>query len=303
MTEFTSYSWYLQLVNHVYTCGHEDLNLRTNTRIKALPNLSVALDLSSEFIPNIGLRQTWPHVAAAELAWTLSGERDIAFISKYSKMWDKFALDVYTPGAGKTREVQAAYGWRWREHFKRDQLEKAINTLLSDPSDRQCVVMAWDPACDGLGDRSSTSLNVPCPLGFTVNLIGGRLNMDVYLRSSDLVIGLPYDVMHYALLLDAMVASLNLAIEAASTGAADGRFQPVARGSLALRLSHAHIYEPHYDVAKYMLEGGELDLGVEDGWKFKGLSLQNIMLDPDRYVQLHRVRHVHPYNPKLEAVL
>jgi len=188
-------NWYQELLFKAMK-GNEHVNNRTKVKVRALPNYLVSFDLEDK-VPMPGTRRIFPHVAAVELAWTLSGEKKIEWISKYTKMWDLFAEDG---------EIKAAYGYRWRRGFGRDQLFTAIEALKEDPSDRQIVVMAWDNSKDGLGNRHA--LNVPCPIGFIINIINGKLNMLVMLRSSDIVMGLPYDILNYSFLLDSISATL-----------------------------------------------------------------------------------------------
>jgi thymidylate synthase len=149
--------WYYDLLQRIMHTGATELNQRTRAYICALPNQVVEVDCSGP-IPTIGLRRTFPHVAAAELAWTLSGTKSIEWLCDYTQMWENFAE--------KDRTIEAAYGYRWRCHFGRDQFVEAIESLARDRTCRQVVVMAWDPASDGL--LAPKKKNVPCPLGFSL---------------------------------------------------------------------------------------------------------------------------------------
>lgn len=207
---------YLKLLDRIFKLGDEDFNQRTSTRIYFRLHEQVSHDFGG--IPILSHRKVFPHIAMAELMWTLSGVKDISWLVQHTSIWSKFA---------NNNEVEAAYGWRWRKAFGRDQLQLAIDALKKDPSDRQVVVMAWDPREDALG--SPKKANVPCPLGFSLQAHDYILNMQVYQRSSDVICGLPYDMLMYSLLLDLLSAILGM-----------------SPGRVSFSLSHAHIYEKHY---------------------------------------------------------
>lgn len=276
-----NYSWYEDLLRQVMNHGHTELNQRTGVNVRTLANRALVLDCSKS-LPMIGLRRTFPHVAAAELAWTLSGVKEIQWLLNYTRMWENFQEEDGT--------IEAAYGYRWRHHFKRDQLMDALETLRHDPSNRQVVVMAWDPGDDGL--LAARKKNVPCPLGFSLNIVDKKLNMAVYLRSSDVVVGLPYDVMHYALLLDVLCEEL----------AWSSNIQGLTRGSLMLTLAHAHVYDTHFDTSWKMLESPPMPAPVA----FPLWRMSEILNNPDEYVKDVKRRaapYLHPYHERVEAVL
>jgi thymidylate synthase len=176
-----------------------------------------------------GIRKTWPKTAAAEIAWFLLGRKDVDFIRSYAPIWDKFVEED-----GQT--VEAAYGYRWRNHFGRDQIDDAIKTLVSNKTDRRVFISAWDPGVDGLGVPSK---NVPCPVGFTLSITDDKLNSTLLIRSSDVFVGLPYDVMGHALLMTAILASIR------HESVSHGRLQ---LGKMHVTLAHPHLYEPHLDM-------------------------------------------------------
>jgi len=214
-----------ELTNH----GVTETNARTKTKIKMLQGgHSFKLDLTAGALPIAGNRRYYPHIAAAETAWQLMGTKDPAFIvGKAPKLWSKFVEDG---------ELKTAYGWRWREAFGRDQLALATDELMNNPTNRQLFISAWDPSSDGLGGEQPK--NIPCPVGFTVSRFGDDLHMSVFIRSSDVFVGLPYDVMCYALTADAIAATAGL--------------RP---STLHITLAHPHLYEPHWDAVKACLTG------------------------------------------------
>ncbi len=104
------------------------------------------LNLNDSCVPVCGVRRLYPQTAAAEVAWFLSGRRDVSWLTKHTKIWDSFAEDVAVDAGGpesvKSRVVENGYGYRWRHHFGRDQLADAVTALEANPSDRRVYVSA-----------------------------------------------------------------------------------------------------------------------------------------------------------------
>jgi len=260
-----------ELLNH----GVEEVNARTSTKIKMLQGAhSFKLDLLDGRLPVPGNRRYYPHIAAAEVAWQFMGTKDPAFIvGKAPKLWSKFIEDG---------ELKTAYGYRWRKAFGRDQLELVMAELRTNPTNRQLYVSSWDPSSDGLGGPQPK--NIPCPVGFAVSRFRDDLHMTVLVRSSDVFVGLPYDVMGYALTLDAIAASVGC--------------RPA---SLHFTLAHPHLYEPHWLATRACL--GETITGYErskdrqvegasSSWvtgcepDLPGWTVEQVLRDPDGYVEI-----------------
>lgn len=291
-----SYAAILTWVLH----GAVETNARTGVRVKVgRGGTSFRVDLSDGLLPTVGRRKTFPKSAAAEVAWYLQGTQDAAFIRKYAPLWDKFVeplgseeLSVQRIGERQPEKVQAspafegvkaAYGYRWRRHFGRDQVGLAVEALRRDPSDRRCYVSAWDPAEDGLGAVGQR--NVPCPAAFTFSMLGGELHSSITLRSSDVFVGLPYDVMGHALLMDAVARELG-----------------ATPGVMHVTLAHAHLYESHWDMAGEMLRQEP----VVPEMRLPGWQLREVERRPDDYVLAYAEeakRHEWPaYNPRPEVI-
>jgi thymidylate synthase len=216
---------YRELLRAIMDDGIEEENQRTGHLTRALPGMTlVSEDVAADF-PLLTLRSIPVNLFVAEQVWFLTGERMPAnFLNQFTRIWADF-----TNVAGV---VSAAYGYRWRHHFGRDQLADLVALLESDPSSRQGVVIAWDPATDGLASGVQRK-NVPCPYTFTVNIIGGRLNLHNTVRSNDVMLGLPHDVAGFALLQGILAARLG-----------------VRPGKYTHSISHAHIYDIHYEAAR-----------------------------------------------------
>ena len=254
---------YRGLLEEIHRYGEFEINARTGVGIYMLEGgHSFKLDLSDGKLPVAGNRKYFPRVAAAETAWQFLGTQDPDWILKVApKLWSNFVED------GK---LKTAYGYRWREHFGRDQLALAIEELANNPTNRQLYVSAWDPATDGLGTPNQPK-NIPCPVGFSVSRIENNIHMSVFIRSSDVFVGLPYDVMGYALTLDAIAASIDC-----------------SSGTLHVTLAHPHYYDPHAQFVEDCL------IGDHKVWAFPDtiepdlpyMSMGTIVANPDRYMDL-----------------
>ena len=218
---------YRDLIKKILTEGIEEENSRTGHKTKALPGITFSLDLEKDGFPILTLRKNPFRSAIAEQIWFISGSRrPDEFLQKFTKIWDAFTEEDGT--------VAAAYGYRWRSHFGRDQLESLIELLKKDPSSRHGVVITWDPKDDGYG--GTPKKNVPCPYTFTVNIIGGRLNLHNMVRSNDMMLGCPFDVFGFALLQSILAQHLG-----------------VRPGIYTHTISNAHIYDIHYQGAEELI--------------------------------------------------
>lgn len=218
---------YQDLLRRIMTEGVRELNKRTGHETAALPGLSFSIDLQKEGFPVLSLRKIPTKLFIAEQIWFISGARKPDdFLRDFTNVWDDFT----NPGD----VVTVAYGYRWRKFFGRDQLGKLIELLEKDPSSRHGVVVTWDPASDGLGGVSRG--NVPCPYSFTVNIIGGRLNMMNIVRSNDMILGFPHDVGGFALL--QLILAQRLGVEP---------------GVYTHIIANAHVYDTQYDAATEMI--------------------------------------------------
>lgn len=304
---------YRDLLTEVLDYGVIEENARTATKIKmAQGGYSFKLDLTDGKLPVAGNRRYYPHIAAAETAWQLMGTKDPEFIlGKAPRLWSKFleteAVEQDNgngngPIGVEKQVLKTAYGYRWRKAFGRDQIALACNELTNNPTNRQLFVSAWDPRSDGLGGPQPK--NIPCPVGFTVSRFQDDLHMSVFIRSSDIFVGLPYDVMAYSFTADAIAATVGL--------------RPA---SLHVTLAHPHLYEPHWNATKACLTGdwsaGEWRKAKEfdkasTTWasdvspSLPGWNIQMIEGDPEAYLdvvkQLTRRTRQNSWDPCPEVI-
>lgn len=218
---------YQNIIKKVMEEGVEEMNVRTGHKTKALPGITFQVDIERDGFPLLTLRKQPLKSPIAEQVWFVQGEKDTTFLRKYTKMWDAFLEEDGT--------LASAYGWRWRHHFGRDQLGKAIELLENDPTSRHGVIVTWDPKDDGYG--GTPKKNVPCPYTYTIGIIGGRLHMHNIIRSNDLILGTPFDTFGFALLQCMIAERLG-----------------VKPGVYTHTISNAHIYDNHYKGAEEIIK-------------------------------------------------
>lgn len=218
---------YKSLLRDIMNKGAREVNARTKHETAALPGLTFSIDMEKDGFPLLCLRKIPTKLFIAEQIWFVSGARKPEiFLRNYTRIWDDFT----NPGD----VVTVAYGYRWRRHFGRDQLGLLVKLLQKDPSSRHGVIVTWDPGSDGLGGVSKS--NIPCPYSFTVNIIGGRLNMMNVVRSNDMILGFPHDVAGFALLACMLAQKLG-----------------VKPGVYTHTIANAHVYDIHYQAARTMI--------------------------------------------------
>lgn len=217
---------YQSLLRQIMEEGVEEKNTRTGHVCKSLPGLTMRFNLQEGF-PLLSLRRIPTKVFIAEQIWFLMAEQNLEWLQQFTKIWDDFAE--------QNNCVEAAYGYRWRKHFGRDQIGGLVELLQEDPTSRHGVILMWDPADDGLASGTKKK-NVPCPYTFTVQIIGGKLCLHLVIRSNDMMLGNPHDTAGFALLAHILAQKLQVAV-----------------GTLTVSISNAHIYDIHFEQAELIL--------------------------------------------------
>ena len=245
---------YKDVIIDVISQGTMQMNNRTGVSVTAVHGLFYKWDML--FYPLLELRKGFPKTGAAEVAWMLSGETSTEWISKYTGIWKQFE-DEDKPG-----NISTAYGYRWSHAFDVDQIANIIEKLKEDPSSRQQVLMSWDARVDNVVQAK----NVPCPYTAVINIINNHLNIHLTLRSNDVIVGLPYDFLMYTLLGNLLANSLG-----------------VIPGTLSYAIAHAHIYEPHIELAQEVL-GKDVTNYVLVPVSFD-TTIESCRANPDNFVQ------------------
>jgi len=162
---------------------------------------------------------------AASAYWILTGDETVAGIAPWNKHIAQYSDN------GET--FFGAYGPRIAE-----QIRYVITALTKDQATRQAVMTLWRP-------NPPESKDIPCTVAITFNIRNGRLNCCVFMRSSDVWLGMPYDVFDFsclAYLVRAELAILGVYVEL---------------GHLALTAASCHLYEQHWEAAKACLAGND----------------------------------------------
>lgn len=122
-------------------------------------------------------RKANPYFHVMETVWMLAGAQSVDFLLPFNGNMQSYAED--------NNLIHGAYGYRWRNHFDRDQIKWAIDRLRKDPYNRQTVIAMWD----GSVDLYEAPRDRPCNTQLIFRTIDGKLNMTVTNRSNDLVWG------------------------------------------------------------------------------------------------------------------
>lgn len=193
---------YLDLLALVLETGHRQED-RTGIGTLSLFGRQLRFDLSDGF-PLLTTKKLHLRSIVAELIWFLRGETNIRWLNDQSvRIWDEWADE-----AG---ELGPVYGKQWRDWVaadgrRIDQIAGLVETIRRDPASRRQVVSAWNP-----GDLHAMAL-APCHLLFQTHVADGRLSLQIYQRSADLFLGVPFNIASYALLTHMLAQQTGLEV-------------------------------------------------------------------------------------------
>ncbi|MBC2774821.1 thymidylate synthase [Rhizobium sp. AQ_MP] len=217
---------YHDLLRHVLENG-SDRGDRTGTGTRSIFGHQMRFDLADGF-PVITTKRLHLKSIIHELLWFLKGDTNIRYLKENGvSIWDEWADEDGNLGP--------VYGAQWRSwpdydggHI--DQMAKLVESIKTNPNSRRHIVTAWNPA---LVDEMALP---PCHCLFQFYVADGRLSCQLYQRSADIFLGVPFNIASYALL-TMMVAQV--------TGLEPGDFVHT--------LGDAHLYVNHFDQAKLQL--------------------------------------------------
>ena len=201
---------YLDLIRHIQENGTEKGD-RTGTGTKSVFGYQMRFDLSEGF-PMITTKKLHLKSIIHELLWFLKGETNIAYLKENGvKIWDAWA--------DENGDLGPIYGHQWRNWNSEeiDQITEVIETIKNNPNSRRMLVSAWNPSV--LPDTSvSFSENVangkaalpPCHAFFQFYVANGKLSCQLYQRSADTFLGVPFNIASYALLVLMIAQVTNL---------------------------------------------------------------------------------------------
>jgi thymidylate synthase len=217
---------YLDLVQRILDEGVAKGD-RTGTGTRSVFGHQMRFDLSEGF-PLVTTKKVHVRSVVAELLWFIKGDTNTAYLRENGvTIWDEWA-----DGNG---DLGPVYGYQWRtwptpdgEHV--DQLARVIDDIKANPDSRRHVVSAWNVA-----DLDAMAL-MPCHAFFQFYVADGKLSCQMYQRSADVFLGVPFNIASYALLthMVAQVAGLEV-------------------GDFVHTLGDAHLYVNHLDQAREQL--------------------------------------------------
>ena len=190
---------YLDLVSHVLEHGNEKGD-RTGTGTKSVFGYQMRFDLSEGF-PMVTTKKLHLKSIVYELLWFLKGDSNIKYLTENGvRIWNEWA--------DENGDLGPVYGHQWRNwnSDEIDQIELVIKDLKNNPNSRRMLVSAWNPSV--LPDTSkSFSENVangkaalpPCHAFFQFYVHRGKLSCQLYQRSADIFLGVPFNIASYAL--------------------------------------------------------------------------------------------------------
>lgn len=212
---------YLDLLQHVLDNGvHKDD--RTGTGTRSVFGYQMRFDLQQGF-PLLTTKKVFTRGIFGELLWFLQGSTNVTWLQENKiRIWDEWA----DPDTG---ELGPIYGYQWRSwptpdggHI--DQITQVIESIKNNPDSRRHIVSAWN-----VGQIPQMALP-PCHALFQFYVADGRLSCQLYQRSADLFLGVPFNIASYAALthMIAQVAGLQV-------------------GDFVHTLGDAHIYDNHHE--------------------------------------------------------
>ena len=266
---------YLDLVKHVLEKGDfkED---RTGTGTKSVFGYQMRFDLSEGF-PMLTTKKLHLKSIIYELLWFLNGDTNIKYLNENGvRIWNEWA--------DENGDLGPVYGFQWRNWNgdNIDQIKELIDNLKKNPNSRRMLVSAWNPSV--LPDTSkSFNENIsegkaalpPCHALFQFYVNDGKLSCQLYQRSADVFLGVPFNIASYSLF-TLMIAQVC-------------GYMP---GDFIHTFGDAHIYTNHFDQVKLQLTRSpkqlptiEINSEITDIFNFSFEDFKLINYDPDPHIK------------------
>ena len=217
---------YLDLLQRILDDG-ADKEDRTGTGTRSVFGHQMRFDLAAGF-PLLTTKKLHLKSIIVELLWFLRGDTNVAFLHEHGvTIWDEWA--------DKTGDLGPVYGRQWRswatpDGGSIDQIAWVLNEIRRNPDSRRLIVSAWNPA--DIGDMALP----PCHCLFQFYVADGKLSCQLYQRSADVFLGVPFNIASYALLTLMMAQVTGL--------------QP---GDFVHSFGDVHLYRNHFDQAREQL--------------------------------------------------
>jgi thymidylate synthase len=217
---------YLDLLRHVLEHGAEKSD-RTGTGTLSVFGWQMRFDLAQGF-PLVTTKKLHTKSIVHELLWFLRGETNIGYLNEHGVgIWDEWA--------DANGELGPVYGKQWRawpapDGRSIDQISWVIDEIRRNPDSRRLIVSAWNVA-----ELPKMALQ-PCHALFQYHVANGRLSCQLYQRSADIFLGVPFNIASYALLTHMMAQVCDLQV-----------------GDFVHTLGDAHLYKNHLEQARTQL--------------------------------------------------
>ena len=217
---------YLQLLDHVLTHGVEKGD-RTGTGTRSVFGYQMRFNLEEGF-PLLTTKKLHLKSIIYELLWFLRGDTNVHYLQEHGvRIWNEWA--------GPDGDLGPIYGYQrcsWPDYNGGhiDQITEAVETIKNNPDSRRIIVSAWN-----VGQLDEMHLP-PCHAFFQFYVADGRLSLQLYQRSADIFLGVPFNIASYALLLQMMAQVTGL-----------------RAGDFVHTLGDAHIYSNHIEQARLQL--------------------------------------------------
>ncbi len=217
---------YHDLLNHVLQHGHQKED-RTGTGTLSVFGYQMRFNLAEGF-PLVTTKKLHTKSIIHELLWFLQGSTNIGYLKENGvRIWDEWA-DAHG-------DLGPVYGKQWRDWETKDgkhidQIQQLVDQIRQDPYSRRQIVSAWN-----VGDIPNMAL-APCHCLVQTAVLGGKLHMQLYQRSADVFLGVPFNIASYALLLHMLAQQCNLEV-----------------GDFIWTGGDVHIYKNHFEQVKLQL--------------------------------------------------
>jgi len=251
---------YLDLLNHVLEHGDKKED-RTGTGTISVFGYQMRFDLSEKF-PLLTTKKVHLKSVIHELLWFLKGSTNIGYLKENGvSIWDEWA--------DENGDLGPVYGSQWRswqtsDGSTIDQISNLIENIKNNPDSRRLIVSAWN-----VGEVDKMKLP-PCHCFFQFYIANDKLSCQLYQRSADIFLGVPFNIASYALLTLMIAQVTNL-----------------APGEFVHTLGDAHIYSNHIEQVKQQLSREAKDLPImkinphiKDIFSFKYDDFEILNYDP-----------------------
>lgn len=241
---------YLTLLNHILTNG-DDKSDRTGTGTRSVFGYQMRFDLTQGF-PLLTTKKVHFRSVVYELLWFLKGDTHVGYLKQNKvSIWDEWATEEQTAKFGRVAgELGPIYGHQWRNFGASkanngsnyhqdgvDQIAWLINEIKHNPNSRRLIVTGWNPK-----EINEVALP-PCHTLFQFFVNNGKLSCQLYQRSADVFLGVPFNIASYALLTHMIAAVCDLAV-----------------GEFVWTGGDTHLYHNHFAQAKQQLTRQPLPL-------------------------------------------